>query len=61
MAAFPAPQLNDRQDRNGRYLAWLAATIAEVPLTAQEWPGLPGGERAGSPPSGTITWAWPRR
>ncbi len=47
MPAFPAIQLNDRHERNGRYLAWIAAIVAEIPQTAQEWSVLPGGERAG--------------
>ncbi len=47
MAASPTDQLTDRQERNGRYLSWIDAFVEEIPLTAQEWPGLPGGERAG--------------
>ncbi|MFN8513784.1 MAG: hypothetical protein U0232_19625 [Thermomicrobiales bacterium] len=47
MAAAPTAQLIERQDRNERYLSWIHAFVEEIPLTAQEWPGLPGGERAG--------------
>lgn len=47
MAASPADQLTDRQERNEHYLSWVRAYVEEIPLTAQEWAGLPDGEHAG--------------
>lgn len=47
MATSSLHHLTAKQDRNERYLSWVEAMVAEIPLTAEEWPDLPGGERAG--------------
>lgn len=46
MVTSPTDQLTVRQQRNDRYLAWVEAMVAEIPLTVEEWPALPSGERA---------------
>lgn len=47
MATPSLHHLTAKQARNERYLSWVEAMVAEIPLTAEEWPNLPGGERAG--------------
>lgn len=44
-----APRTSDRLDqvtRNAHRLRDIAAMVEEIPETADEWPGLAGGERA---------------